>query len=204
MPKQTFYNLSDSKKDIIIQVSIDEFSNYDFNKASINRIVEKSNIAKGSFYQYFDDKLDLYKYIMEFILEKKMKYFDKVTTDNHTRFFEYLRIIFEASMQFAIENPKFSAIADKLYRDDKLREMILGDMETKSHVFMKKLIQKGQSSEDIRENINIDLVTYFLFNLNLSMGELFYKAHDHWNNNIEFQKLTNDIIDILENGIGKK
>jgi TetR/AcrR family transcriptional regulator len=54
MPKQTFFNLPDEKRDLITDVVIDEFADNDYDKVSISRIVQRAGIAKGSFYQYFD------------------------------------------------------------------------------------------------------------------------------------------------------
>lgn len=64
MPKDTFYNLSKEKRDFIIQAAMKVFSNQSFNEASISEIIRHADISRGSFYQYFDDKLDLYKYLI--------------------------------------------------------------------------------------------------------------------------------------------
>ncbi len=60
MPHKTFYNLPDEKQNRIITSAIDEFIRCPYDKTSINRIVDGAGISKGSFYQYFDDKNDLY------------------------------------------------------------------------------------------------------------------------------------------------
>lgn len=204
MPKQTFFNLPDEKKNRIIECAIDEFSDFDFNTASINRIVENSKIAKGSFYQYFDDKLDLFKYVMEYISLKKIEYFsDALTLPQNVNFFKFLRDIFNMGIKFALENPKYSAIGDKLFKNDDLRKIILGEMEEKSFMYMKILLEQGQSAGDIREDINIDLAAHLLVYLNFSLGDIYYKANSKWSNDELFQKLTNDVVDILENGIKK-
>ena len=70
MPKKTFIQLPKQKRETITQVAIDEFANHGFDKASINRIVEGAHIAKGSFYQYFKDKKDLYIYFLYYYLLK--------------------------------------------------------------------------------------------------------------------------------------
>lgn len=59
MIKKTYYNLPEEKRKRIFDAVKDEFSTYTNEKASINRIVKKAGISRGSFYQYFDDKLDL-------------------------------------------------------------------------------------------------------------------------------------------------
>jgi len=56
MPKQTFFNLSPDKRGTIEQAALDEFTAYGFDNSNMNRIVAQSRIAKGSFYQYFEDK----------------------------------------------------------------------------------------------------------------------------------------------------
>ncbi len=65
MVKQTFYNLPDDKKKRITDAIIKELEEYSYNDISINRIVKNALISRGSFYQYFDDKVDLLKVILE-------------------------------------------------------------------------------------------------------------------------------------------
>lgn len=65
MPTSTFYNLSDEKKDRIFGAALKEFSARTFSQASLNQIIKNAGIPKGSFYQYFEDKEDLYLYLRE-------------------------------------------------------------------------------------------------------------------------------------------
>jgi AcrR family transcriptional regulator len=64
MPKDTFFNLPADKRALIRDVAISEFARYSYDAASINRMVAEAGIAKGSFYQYFEDKRDLFLYLM--------------------------------------------------------------------------------------------------------------------------------------------
>jgi len=59
MPKSTFDNLPESKKQAIIIAARQEFAAVPFAEASINRIIKSANISRGSFYQYFENKVDL-------------------------------------------------------------------------------------------------------------------------------------------------
>ncbi len=65
MIKKTFYNLPEEKRQRIINAVVDEFANAETDKVSINRIIQAANISRGSFYQYFDDKLDLVEVLMK-------------------------------------------------------------------------------------------------------------------------------------------
>ena len=88
MPKQTFFNLPEEKRNHIIEVSIDEFEKAPYQNISINHLIKSMNIPTGSFYQYFEDKKDLYFYILSFyidgILEESIqedKKFDLLNSD---------------------------------------------------------------------------------------------------------------------------
>ena len=59
MIKSTFYNLPEVKRQRVIEAIVDEFAVDGTNRVSINNIIKKADISRGSFYQYFDDKMDL-------------------------------------------------------------------------------------------------------------------------------------------------
>ena len=78
MIKSTFLNLSESKKQRVISAIIDEFAREDTNRVSINNIIEQANISRGSFYQYFDDKMDLVEVVFHYYAEQCVSEISKV------------------------------------------------------------------------------------------------------------------------------
>lgn len=75
MPKNTFYNLPETKRQRILDVLEYEFKTKPFQEVSIKTIVEKLKIPRGSFYQYFENLEDSYFTIL-----------DKKTIDIHILF----------------------------------------------------------------------------------------------------------------------
>ena len=69
MIKQTFYNLSEEKRKRVVGAVIAEFSESEDEKISINRIIRRAGISRGSFYQYFDDKVDLVEVLQQSFAE---------------------------------------------------------------------------------------------------------------------------------------
>lgn len=69
MIKQTFYNLPITKRERIYQAIKTEFDRVPLDKISINSIIKEANISRGSFYQYFDDKGDLYDIFADKIMD---------------------------------------------------------------------------------------------------------------------------------------
>lgn len=70
MPKATFYRLELTKKRQLFRALKKEFEYKSFADASINEIIKTAGIARGSFYQYFEDKLDCYLYFVEKLQKK--------------------------------------------------------------------------------------------------------------------------------------
>lgn len=75
MPTKTFFNLSDEKRNRLVDSATKEFSEKSLNKASINTIIKHAGISRGSFYQYFENKEDLYFYIVKKIRSNSEKLF---------------------------------------------------------------------------------------------------------------------------------
>ena len=71
MPKPTFLNLPEAKRTLITELALDEFSTHPYRQASLSRIVARAGIAKGSMYQYFENKLDLYRWLVTEELEQR-------------------------------------------------------------------------------------------------------------------------------------
>ncbi|HEP7547332.1 TPA: TetR/AcrR family transcriptional regulator [Streptococcus pyogenes] len=64
-----FNNLKPEKQKQIINAAIKEFVRNGFEKASTNEIVKRANISKGSLFNYFNSKKDLYLYLIEYSSE---------------------------------------------------------------------------------------------------------------------------------------
>ena len=50
MPSERFWRLPEEKRQLIFEKAMDEFVRVPFEKASINQIIQKAGISRGSFY----------------------------------------------------------------------------------------------------------------------------------------------------------
>jgi len=64
MPTDTFFNLPEEKRARLMQAIRDELTRVPFSDLSINRIVHTAQIPRGSYYQYFSGKDDLYDFLL--------------------------------------------------------------------------------------------------------------------------------------------
>lgn len=82
LENQQFNRLDDAKKERILNAAFKEFAEKGFDDASTNRIAKEANISKGSLFNYFNNKEDLFKYLIELSLKRiNTMYFQKVNYD---------------------------------------------------------------------------------------------------------------------------
>lgn len=65
MPSTTFFNLPEEKRQRLLAAARAEFARVPYEEASVNRMIQAAGIPRGSFYMYFTDKEDLFRYLME-------------------------------------------------------------------------------------------------------------------------------------------
>lgn len=65
MPTDTFFRLPEEKREKIRSSIRKEFARVPYEDVSINRIVHDAEISRGSFYQYFDGKEDMFRYLLQ-------------------------------------------------------------------------------------------------------------------------------------------
>jgi AcrR family transcriptional regulator len=155
MPKPTFFNLPEEKRRLILDLAIEEFADRDYNSASISNIVARAGIAKGSLYQYFEDKRDLYLYLLQLAAEEKKAFLaEHPPPDLNMDVFAYIRWLMQMGARFELSNPKLTQVAyralfsDRPFGDEpfmQLRQSVLSYYE-----HMVRLgIQQGVIDPDI-------------------------------------------------------
>lgn len=91
MPKETFYRLPDEKRERVMAVAEREFLENSFEAASINRIIKEAAIPRGSFYQYFEDKKDIFLYIVSTHKNEAFGFVESFIKDSDGDVFSFMR-----------------------------------------------------------------------------------------------------------------
>lgn len=145
MPKQTFYNLPIEKQMLLLKASKEEFSKNLFTEVSINKIIKDCGISRGSFYMYFDDKEDLYHYLIKTVHENLFKGVIEIIRKNDG----YLKKSFEEL---------FERITDKCNNDNQFMQKVFlnANYKNEDQVFMKKdCNSKDEFMDELLKEINI-------------------------------------------------
>ncbi|WP_411104295.1 TetR/AcrR family transcriptional regulator [Streptomyces sp. cmx-4-9] len=65
MPTTTWLHLPPDRRERILVAAMDEFGTHGYSTGSLNVIARQAGVAKGSLFQYFAGKLDLFTYVAE-------------------------------------------------------------------------------------------------------------------------------------------
>lgn len=87
MPTKTFYNLTDEKRNRLMKAGLREFSKYSLQASSLNRILKRADIPKGSFYAYFQDKEDFYWYVINDVVRPRMSSYEDLLVEFNSDLF---------------------------------------------------------------------------------------------------------------------
>lgn len=160
MPNTTFFNLNEEKRNRIIDSAIKEFENTPFNQAKLSNIIRNAKIPRGSFYQYFDDKTDLYTYIFEIIKNEKMKYMeDLLPNPEKTPFIVLFKELYKRGLKFALENPSYVKITKHLFDSrGEMYNLLVGDGLKIAKDFYISYVETDKKLGRIREDIDSELL----------------------------------------------
>lgn len=209
MPKDTFLNLPDEKRQLIEEAAIDEFATWGYDNASINRIVAECQIAKGSFYQYFEDKKDLFLHLMARISTTKLNYISPVMLNPQAHdFFTLLREMYRSGLEFGRQNPKAALIGNKVFknREHPVYKEIFEASKGAGKAFYEQLIALAISRGEIRSDIDVNFVIHILMALNVTTFEYYFEEvkgseFDITSVDDDVMDTVNQFIDFIRDGI---
>ena len=202
MPKETFTNLAQDKKERVLDAALTEFAEHTFTGATVSRIVERADIPKGSFYQYFESKKDLYHYIVNFAGEEKFKFMKEFLQEKESSdVFDRLRELYSAGIKFAEKNPRLLAIGQNLIKEDEsLKQEIFDQTIPQAEDFLEDLLQEGVAAGDIDPDTDLSVVATIITSYNMSLYDRLLKFPGRG----EYDELLENIdkvIKILREGI---
>ena len=65
MPTSTLFRLPPEKRERLMEACWGELTRARFEEVSVNRVISAAEISRGSFYQYFTDREDMIRYLLE-------------------------------------------------------------------------------------------------------------------------------------------
>ena len=203
IPKKTFLNLDSEKQQRITDAALNEFALRSYEEANLSNIIKEAKIPRGSFYQYFEDKLDLYRYIFNYIKEKKMKFLsnDLDNTDD-LPFLEIFKLLYHQGIKFAHAYPLFIQIGKHMFslKSDMYDELV-GDGLKLAKQYYVGYLEADKLKGRIREDVDSDVFADIVIELTTNIAIIGFSEDE-----IDLDKMilkVDSLINIFKKGIEK-
>ena len=207
MPKDTFLNLPEEKRRLIEDVALDEFAEFGFDNASINRIVATAGIAKGSFYQYFEDKADVFIHIVAVVGQKKVEYISPVllNPEDHD-FFTLLEELYRSGLAFAKDHPQASKVGFEIYNNQS--NQLLGDLfqenRRSGYAFFAPLIDKAIARGEIDPDMDKPFIIHMLLQMQVDSINFYLQNSEQGSLDDDIMPTIHLMLNFIKNGIHAK
>jgi AcrR family transcriptional regulator len=216
MPTETFIKLTAEKRQAFIEVALKEFAENNYDSASINKIIKELNIARGSVYQYFTDKLDLWLYLKEYSELQKVKHIQSIDRNNYPDFWTYYEDLFLKGLHFDLEQPLCSRFLYRIAYKETSKDVsqFIDSWKDKAREIFTIWVENEKTTGSINQNIRTEIAVQFILSMSSSIGELIQSKYKHSiENNFsmvkplfaesieEYKSTVKEIIQLLKNAL---
>jgi AcrR family transcriptional regulator len=211
MPKQTFLNLPKEKRQVIIDAAVCEFTEFGFEASSINRIVANSGISKGSFYQYFEDKMDVFRYLMDMLANEKIEFFkDRHPPSTNLDTFGYFHWMIKTGMEFSSAHPRLvQAISRVLLVEGMYYGKDFAEYHKMTTDSLAAMIKQAMKNGELDPSVDVDLavmvmdtwmnaITTYIMKEGMKQKDII-----KWSRSAKTQETIDKLLYVMEYGLRK-
>ena len=160
-----FEQLPEEKQSRIVNASISEFAEKDYETASMNTVVNQAGISKGSLFNYFKTKSVLYDHIYQLALGEVKLYLRDVRDETIDLSFENrLSKVVDSGVLFITEHPRLARIYFRLVYsgDSPNRKKIVNELQDMSDDYLGNIIQDAMDRNELNPNLDKSQSVFFL------------------------------------------
>ncbi|NLO89888.1 MAG: TetR/AcrR family transcriptional regulator [Clostridia bacterium] len=185
------------KKRIIIEAAAKVFSKKGFHKAKIEEIAKEAGIGKGTIYEYFTSKEELFKEMLSSISREYIRVLD---FSSHPSAVEQIKEILKQHFNFMGMNKDLARliIANQNALNGEIRQWFLEQTLEKIYV-IEGVLEKGRAAGEFKEDLNVYIAARIIFGSVMALSG----AIVHENLSYEGEALVQDLMDLLLNGFNK-
>jgi AcrR family transcriptional regulator len=166
MPTVTWARVDPIRRAAVVQAAEAEFGVHGFSRGSLNVIARRAGVAKGSLFQYFADKRDLYAFIADIASQRVRSYVEgRIRELDATRpFFEFLTDLLDAWVAYFADHPRERALhaAASLEVETDARISVRSVIHRHYLEVLRPLVRDAQVRGDLRADADIDALLSLL------------------------------------------
>lgn len=163
MPKPPFDELSDDDRVRFVEVALDEFSGRPYDLASLTHIGSVLGIEGGDVELYFDDKLDLFAWLVEQAGGAKVAWFGSLAM-KEDGLFERLRAAYRHGLAFWREAPRWNRLMLRMLEpsQEPRLQALHKAQDAHAHAFLHNMLEDGRQHGDVRSDLDVDTAAWLI------------------------------------------
>ncbi len=207
MPKKTFLRLDAEKQERVIRSAIGEFNKNGFERTRIEDIAAGAGVAKGSIYQYFEDKKELFIYCAEWGLETFMKKLDTHTSIGEMDIFEYFADSLSKT-QVMQEEKDLAAFLQHISQEPGLVDASMAGMYQVADDIINRMIANSKRKGSVRSDIDDELLKEYFIGITDRFKRRWMSRYLDFTREITpeqndmIQKEVKQMLELIKNGMG--
>jgi AcrR family transcriptional regulator len=166
MPTVTWARVDPARRAAIIEAAEAEFGAHGFSGGSLNVIARRAGVAKGSLFQYFADKRDLYAFIADIGSQRVRSYMEDLIRDLDPGrpFFDFLTDLLDGWVAYYADHPRERALhaAATLEVDTDARISVRSVIHRHYLEVLRPLVDAARARGDLRADSDTDALLSLL------------------------------------------
>ena len=166
MPKETFFKIAPDKRERILHEAARLFAQRGFNQTDVAELASRAGVAKGSIYNYFENKEDLYLYICRDGIDRSRK---AVYGDMDPSWDIYRQVdhIFTQGMQFVQSHPEYLILYANISSAgmERFSEQMSLEVEKFTADHLKRVLRRDMEEGLVRNDVDVNLAAFLINSL---------------------------------------
>ncbi|MGW3819181.1 TetR/AcrR family transcriptional regulator [Streptomyces sp. NPDC005046] len=166
MPTPTWTRLSPARRESVLVAAMDEFGTHGYSTGSLNVIAREAGVAKGSLFQYFSGKLDLFTYVAE---QTSLRIYAHMKSwldgyDGTRAFHLHLLDALEAWLDYFATHPLERGVtaATNMEMDQAVRDAVRVPVNEIYLSGLRPLLERAVKAGDLRKDADLDALLSLL------------------------------------------
>jgi AcrR family transcriptional regulator len=166
MPRVTWDNLGPARRERVLHAAMAEFGRRGYSGGSLNVIAREAGVAKGSLFQYFEDKLEFFAYVAE---QASLTVYAAMAPylsgpEPGQSFVNYFGCLVETWMDYMAEHPLERAVtaATNMELDPQIRHAIREPVHRLYAQALSPLLDTAVGGGELRPDTDLDALLAML------------------------------------------
>lgn len=166
MPKEAFKSIPTEKRERILGAAARLFAERGFSRTDVAEIASQAGVAKGSMYNYFSNKAELYFHVCRDGMERsRQAVYGELRAD--WDIYRQIQHIFRNGVAFVQSNPEYVRLYLNVSSSgmENFADKLTLEVEKHTADHLKNLLREGIKGGHVRPDLNVSLAAFLINSL---------------------------------------